>query len=117
MHTDAICVEDTIEELSTFKEDFSLLEEDASDDEIITTAESVAGNELKAVGKAILEGVPAIMSALDSLTEIHPFLKGNIEFCLSNPWELTCIQLHISRLSLFIASKSSSTTYMHARNY
>jgi hypothetical protein len=37
----------------------------------------MASDEAKAIGNAILEGVPAIMSALETLTEIHPFLKGS----------------------------------------
>lgn len=71
----------------------SSLEEDAdaSDDEIITTVESAAGNELKAIGNAIMENVPAIMSALDTLTKIHPFLEGDIEFFSSNP----CVWTHM----------------------
>ncbi|KAJ7911344.1 hypothetical protein B0H13DRAFT_2482186 [Mycena leptocephala] len=37
----------------------------------------MASDEAKAIGNAILEEVPAIMSALETLTEIHPFLKGS----------------------------------------
>ncbi|KAJ7318795.1 hypothetical protein DFH08DRAFT_754688 [Mycena albidolilacea] len=36
----------------------------------------LANDEVKAIGNTILEGVPAIMSALETLTEIHPFLKA-----------------------------------------
>lgn len=32
--------------------------------------------DLWGLGKTMLEGVPAIMNALETLTEIHPFLKG-----------------------------------------
>jgi hypothetical protein len=40
----------------------------------------MASDEAKAIGNAILEGVPAIMSALETLTEIHPFLKGSFYY-------------------------------------
>lgn len=36
----------------------------------------VANEEIQAIGKTILDGVPAIMSALEALMEVHPFLKG-----------------------------------------
>ncbi|KAK7055969.1 hypothetical protein R3P38DRAFT_3342927 [Favolaschia claudopus] len=36
----------------------------------------MANDEVKAMGNAILEGVPAIMSALEVLTKAHPFLEA-----------------------------------------
>jgi len=38
----------------------------------------VTNEEVQAIGKTILDGVPAIMSALETLTEVHPFLKGTM---------------------------------------
>ncbi|KAK7055958.1 hypothetical protein R3P38DRAFT_3342921 [Favolaschia claudopus] len=38
--------------------------------------EGMENDEIKAIGNAILEGVPAIMSALETLAEIHPFLAA-----------------------------------------
>ncbi|KAK7017326.1 hypothetical protein R3P38DRAFT_3561155 [Favolaschia claudopus] len=35
-----------------------------------------ANDQVKAIGNALLEGVPAIMKALEVLTEVHPFLKA-----------------------------------------
>jgi hypothetical protein len=35
---------------------------------------------VRTVGKRILENVPGIISALEPLTEIHPFLKGTVHF-------------------------------------
>jgi hypothetical protein len=40
----------------------------------------IASEEVQAIGKTILEGVPAIMNTLETLTEVHPFLKGDLEF-------------------------------------
>ncbi|KAJ7157924.1 hypothetical protein C8R43DRAFT_996328 [Mycena crocata] len=46
-------------------------------DGVVGIFKSVAANEdVQAIGKTILEGVPAIMSALEALTDIHPFLKA-----------------------------------------
>ncbi|KAJ7596026.1 hypothetical protein C8J56DRAFT_1043125 [Mycena floridula] len=36
----------------------------------------MANEEVKVIGKAILDGIPAIMSTLETLTEVHPFLKA-----------------------------------------
>ncbi|KAJ6620420.1 hypothetical protein B0H10DRAFT_2215946 [Mycena sp. CBHHK59/15] len=36
----------------------------------------VANEDGQAIGKTILEGVPALMSALEVLTDVHPFLKA-----------------------------------------
>ncbi|KAJ7318366.1 hypothetical protein DFH08DRAFT_819972 [Mycena albidolilacea] len=36
----------------------------------------LVNNEVKAIGNRILEGVPTLMSALETLMEIHPFLEG-----------------------------------------
>ncbi|KAK6975085.1 hypothetical protein R3P38DRAFT_3128369 [Favolaschia claudopus] len=49
----------------------------ASSEGVVGLVKSVMANdEVKAIGNAILEGVPAIMSALEVLTEVHPFLKA-----------------------------------------
>ncbi|KAK7058060.1 hypothetical protein R3P38DRAFT_2599651 [Favolaschia claudopus] len=49
----------------------------ASSEGVVALVKSVMANdEVKAIGNAILEGVPAIMSALEVLTEVHPFLKA-----------------------------------------
>ncbi len=36
----------------------------------------VANEEMQAIGQTILDSVPAIMSTLEALTDVHPFLKG-----------------------------------------
>ncbi|KAJ7157929.1 hypothetical protein C8R43DRAFT_996337 [Mycena crocata] len=49
----------------------------SSSDGVLGLVKSVIANEeVQAFGKTILEGVPAIMSALETLTEVHPFLKA-----------------------------------------
>ncbi|KAJ7830412.1 hypothetical protein B0H14DRAFT_2593325 [Mycena olivaceomarginata] len=50
---------------------------ESSTDGVVGFVKTVLANdEVKAIGNTILEGVPAIMSALETLTEIHPFLKA-----------------------------------------
>ncbi|KAF7352127.1 hypothetical protein MVEN_01175800 [Mycena venus] len=49
----------------------------SSSDGVVGLVKNVIANEeVKAVGNAILEGIPALMSGLETLTEIHPFLKA-----------------------------------------
>lgn len=36
----------------------------------------VANEEMQAIGQTILDSVPAMMSTLEALTDVHPFLKG-----------------------------------------
>ncbi|KAJ7616828.1 hypothetical protein DFH06DRAFT_1238529 [Mycena polygramma] len=50
--------------------------ESASDGVIGFVKNVMANDEVKAIGNTILEGVPALMSALETLTEVHPFLKA-----------------------------------------
>ncbi|KAJ7250786.1 hypothetical protein C8J57DRAFT_1354883 [Mycena rebaudengoi] len=48
-----------------------------SADGVFGFVKTIAANEeVRAIGKTILEGVPAIMGALETLTEVHPFLKA-----------------------------------------
>jgi predicted DNA repair protein MutK len=57
---------------------------------VIGLIQTVAANEeVQAIGKTILDGVPALMSALETLTEVHPFLKGN-GYCVWFSSILTC---------------------------
>jgi hypothetical protein len=56
--------------------------ESSSDGVVGLVKTVIANDEVKAIGNAILEGVPAIMSALETLTEIHPFLKGAFHYFL-----------------------------------
>ncbi|KAJ7321368.1 hypothetical protein DFH08DRAFT_818730 [Mycena albidolilacea] len=50
---------------------------ESSSDGVVGLVKTVLANdEVKAIGNAIIEGVPAIMSALETLTEIHQLLKG-----------------------------------------
>ncbi|KAF7375648.1 hypothetical protein MSAN_00453900 [Mycena sanguinolenta] len=50
---------------------------ESSTDGFVGLVKTVVTNDtVKAVGNTILEGVPGIMSALETLTEIHPFLKA-----------------------------------------
>jgi hypothetical protein len=50
---------------------------ETSTDGVVGFVKTVLANDkVMAIGNTILEGVPAIMSALETLTEIHPFLKG-----------------------------------------
>ncbi|KAJ7240155.1 hypothetical protein B0H12DRAFT_57866 [Mycena haematopus] len=50
---------------------------ESSTDGVVGFVKGVMANEtVKAVGNTILEGVPGIMSALETLTEVHPFLKA-----------------------------------------
>ncbi|KAJ7166649.1 hypothetical protein C8R46DRAFT_1094987 [Mycena filopes] len=53
----------------------------SSDDGLIGLAKGAADNPGlqaagKAVGKAIVEGIPGLMRALETLTDVHPFLKA-----------------------------------------
>ncbi|KAF7335401.1 hypothetical protein MVEN_02192800 [Mycena venus] len=49
----------------------------SSSDGVVGLVKNVIANEdVKAFGNAILEGIPALMSGLETLTEIHPFLKA-----------------------------------------
>ncbi|KAJ7676925.1 hypothetical protein DFH06DRAFT_1169319 [Mycena polygramma] len=48
----------------------------ASDGVVGFVKNVMANEEVKAIGNTILEGVPAIMNALETLTEVHPFLKA-----------------------------------------
>jgi hypothetical protein len=43
---------------------------------VVTTI--IANSEVQAIGKAIFDGVPALMNGLEALTSVHPFLAG---FC------------------------------------
>jgi hypothetical protein len=48
---------------------------------VIGFIQTVAANEeVQALGKTILDGVPALMSTLETLTDVHPFLKGVLSF-------------------------------------
>ncbi|KAJ7240171.1 hypothetical protein B0H12DRAFT_1135296, partial [Mycena haematopus] len=50
---------------------------ESSTDGVVGFVKDVLANDtVKAVGNTILESVPGIMSALETLTEIHPFLKA-----------------------------------------
>ncbi|KAF8143465.1 hypothetical protein K438DRAFT_1875998 [Mycena galopus ATCC 62051] len=50
---------------------------ESSTDGVVGFVKSVVANDtVKAIGNTILEGVPGMMSALETLTEVHPFLKG-----------------------------------------
>jgi hypothetical protein len=40
----------------------------------------LANDEVKAIGNTIIEGVPAIMSDLETLKQIHSFLKGASQY-------------------------------------
>ncbi|KAF7375677.1 hypothetical protein MSAN_00457000 [Mycena sanguinolenta] len=52
------------------------LNAESSTDGVVGFVKDVIANEtVKAVGNAILEGIPGIMSALETLSEVHPFLK------------------------------------------
>ncbi|KAF7375650.1 hypothetical protein MSAN_00454100 [Mycena sanguinolenta] len=48
----------------------------SSTDGVVGFAKDVIANDtIKAVGNTFLEGIPTLMSALETLSEIHPFLK------------------------------------------
>lgn len=82
-------------------------------DNTVDDIKIVAGNGLKSIGMTILEGVPAIMSALDTLTKIHPFLEGGV-LPRNHLYNLIChVQPHIFLSRLSIASRSSSE-YLYA---
>ncbi|KAF7375681.1 hypothetical protein MSAN_00457400 [Mycena sanguinolenta] len=50
---------------------------ESSTDGVVGFVKNVIANDtVKAVGDTILEGVPGIMSALKTLSEVHPFLKA-----------------------------------------
>ncbi|KAJ7312624.1 hypothetical protein DFH08DRAFT_943570 [Mycena albidolilacea] len=62
----------------------------------------IANDEVKAIGNSILEGVPAIMNALETLTEIHPFLKAAyLPFKLIYSQEVTRRENDHKRTTLF----------------
>jgi hypothetical protein len=48
----------------------------SSSDGDVDLVRVVENEEVQAIGNTTLEGVPAIMMALETLTEIHPFLMG-----------------------------------------
>ncbi|KAJ7065406.1 hypothetical protein C8F01DRAFT_1366404 [Mycena amicta] len=50
--------------------------ESSSDGVVGFVKDVVANEDVQAFGKTILEGVPALMSALETLTDVHPFLKA-----------------------------------------
>ncbi|KAJ6521241.1 hypothetical protein B0H19DRAFT_721738 [Mycena capillaripes] len=76
--------------------------ESSTDGVIGLVKDVIANDEVKAIGNAILEGVPAIMSALESLTEIHPFLKAAyLPFKLIYHQELTRRENDHKRTTLF----------------
>ncbi|KAF7375676.1 hypothetical protein MSAN_00456800 [Mycena sanguinolenta] len=50
---------------------------ESSTDGVVGFVKDVIANDtVKAVGNTILEGIPGIMRALETLTEVHPFLKA-----------------------------------------
>ncbi|KAJ7846703.1 hypothetical protein B0H14DRAFT_2583962 [Mycena olivaceomarginata] len=50
---------------------------ESSSDGVVGLVKTVLANdEVKAIGNTVIEGVPAIMSDLETLTQIHPFLKA-----------------------------------------
>lgn len=54
----------------------------SSSDTVFQAVKSVTGNDkVQAFGKAILEGVPALMSTLEAISQVHPFLKGTVRYC------------------------------------
>ncbi|KAJ6578128.1 hypothetical protein B0H19DRAFT_1230009 [Mycena capillaripes] len=76
--------------------------ESSSDGVIGLVKTVIANDEVKAIGNAILEGVPAIMSALETLTEIHPFLKAAyLPFKLIYHQEVTRRENDHKRTTLF----------------
>jgi hypothetical protein len=49
----------------------------SSSDGVVGLVKTVLANgEVEAIGNRILEAVPTLMSALETLTKIHPFLEG-----------------------------------------
>jgi hypothetical protein len=37
----------------------------------------IANEQVQATGKTIIDGIPQLMEALDSLSKVHPFVQGS----------------------------------------
>ncbi|KAJ7162329.1 hypothetical protein C8R46DRAFT_1283124 [Mycena filopes] len=74
---------------------------------VVSTLKAIAANEeVQEIGKAILSGVPALMSALETLSKVHPFAAiAFIPFQFAYKQELKRHDNDRNRMSLFEAIK------------
>jgi hypothetical protein len=58
--------------------------------------DTVAANEeVHDIGKTVLDGVPALISTLEDVSEVHPFVKGMLEHM--HPWGTSVLTVYNPR--------------------